>query len=268
LYHFLPGAKTLSISTAGCNLKCGNCSSWKISQQKPEKVKSISFSPSDILEKAQKDDLSIISYAFGEPTAFYEYMVDISKLAKDAGVKNVINTNGFFNHESLKQLCSSIDACNVDLKGINDDFYQMVCGGGVKPVLESIKTLKENGVWVEITNLLIPELNDSEEDITKLVTWIYKNLGADVPLHFTAFYPEYKITKLPATPSSTLEKARRIALGKGLNYVYAQNVEEGQDTHCPSCKEKIIKRDNFNLISSMEKGKCSKCGKEIAGVWD
>ena len=271
LYHFLPGEKSVSIATAGCNLKCSHCQNYDISQCSPEEIRSLNISPEEIITEVNNNKAKIISYTYTEPTIFYEYMLDISKLAKNRDMKNTTVTNGFINPEPLKELCKYLDGSNIDLKSIDDEFYQQVCKGRVEPVLESIKIMKENNVWIEITNLLIPGLNDSTEQIEALATWIHKNLGKDVPVHFTAFYPTYKLTNLPRTSIETLKRARKIALGKGLNYVYTGNLEdeEGNNTYCPKCKKLLVKRNMFSVIeNNIKNSKCIECDEVIPGIWN
>ena len=252
VYHFLPGKKTLSIATVGCNLKCGFCQNWQISQCKPENAKNLIIKPEEVVNQAVKNKLKIISYTYTEPTIFYEYMLDIAKLAKKKRIKNITVTNGFINPAPLNLLCDYLDASNIDLKAFDEDFYEMTCKARLKPVLESIKLMKSRGVWIELTNLIIPGLNDSVEKISKLVDWIEKNLGKDVPLHFSAFYPQYKMFNLPKTGEEILKKARRIAMGKGLRYVYTGNIddEEGNNTYCPKCKKLLIKR-RYTLLQKI-----------------
>ena len=269
LYHFLPGEKALSIATAGCNLSCGFCQNWEISQCSPDKIRSLSLKAEDIIKEAKENKARIISYTYTEPTIFYEYMLDIAKLAKKARIKNATVTNGFINPEPLNELCKYLDASNIDLKSIQPEFYRHVCGARLEPVLEAIKIMHKKGVWIELTNLLIPGLNDSIEDINKLVDWVRK-LSRDIPLHFTAFYPTYKMLNLPPTSKEILKKARRIALSKGLHYVYTGNVQddEGNNTYCPNCKKMLIKRNGFLIIeNNIKKGECPNCDEKIAGVW-
>jgi pyruvate formate lyase activating enzyme len=269
LYHFLPGQQALSIATAGCNLSCGHCQNWEISQQGPDIVNSLSLKPLEVIKEAKRERAKIISYTYTEPTIFYEYMLDIAKLAKKQGIKNTTVTNGFINKEPLNKLCKYLDGSNIDLKSMEDEFYRQVCGGRLEPVLEAIKIMKEKGVWIELTNLIIPGLNDSALGIEKLVNWVRRNLGKDIPIHFTAFYPTYKLKDLPRTPTTTLEKARNIAMSKGIKYVYTGNIDDdkGSNTICPKCKEVVIKRRFFHVIENkLKKGKCP-CGEDIAGVW-
>lgn len=270
LYHFLPDSLAYSIATPGCNLSCKHCQNWQISQAKPEDIRSLSFKPEEVIKNAIESKCKSIAYTFTEPTIALEYMLDIAKLAKKARIKNTTVTNGFINPEPLNELCKWIDASNIDLKSIDDEFYRRVCKARLEPVLEAIKIMHKKKVWIEITNLIIPGLNDSDEDINKLVDWVKKNLGRDVPLHFTAFYPTYKMLNLPGTSLETLRKARRIALAKGLNYVYTGNLhdDEGNNTYCPKCKKMLIKRNGFLVIeNNIKKGKCTFCNSKIAGFW-
>ncbi len=270
LYHFLPGEKTLTIATAGCNLSCGFCQNWEISQCNPSKVRSLQLKPEQVVEEAKKEKVKIISYSYTEPTIFYEYMLDIAKLAEKKRIKNVTVTNGFINPLPLQELCKYLDGSNIDIKSMNDEFYRRVCGGRLEPVLEAIKIMHKKGVWIEVTNLIIPGLNDSIDEINRLVDWVKKNLGRDVPLHFTAFYPTYKMLNLPRTSKEILRKARNIALAKGLHYVYTGNIQddEGNNTYCPRCKELLIKRAGFLIVENkLQKGKCFNCKEKIAGVW-
>jgi pyruvate formate lyase activating enzyme len=270
LYHFLPGQKALSIATVGCNLKCKHCQNWQISQLIGEDINSEKMIPKQVIKKAKQENVKIISYTYTEPTIFYEYMLDIAKLAKQQGIKNTIVSNGFINPKPLKQLCKYLDAANIDIKSMSDGFYKKTCGAKLNPVLETLKILKKQRIWIEITNLLIPGLNDKEQDIKKLVRWIRNNLGVEVPIHFTAFYPCYKLSHLPPTSIETLKKARDIALEKGIKYVYTGNLpdEHGNDTFCPKCGSVLIKRKLFSIIeNNIKKGKCINCNIKIKGFW-
>lgn len=270
LYHFLPGQLTFSIATVGCNLACKHCQNWQISQARPKDVPTLTLTPKAVVDKTKKI-CKTISYTYTEPTIFYEYMIDCAKLAKKQGIKNTIVSNGFINQKPLTELYKYIDGVNIDLKSIDNTFYKDVCSGQVQPVLDSLITLKNKGIWIEITNLLIPGLNDKEKDIKKLINWIKKNLGKDTPLHFTAFYPCYKLMNLPPTNVETLRKARKLAIDAGLHYVYTGNLpnEEGNTTFCPKCKKELIKRSGFTVIeNNIIKGKCRFCNEKIAGVWE
>lgn len=270
LYHFMPGERAISIATVGCNLSCKFCQNWEISKAKPEKYPYEKLSPEKVVEETLKAGCKIISYTYTEPTVFYEYMLDIAKLARKKGIKNVIVSNGFINPEPLKELCEYIDGANIDLKSINPEFYEKICEARLKPILEALKILKQNNVWVEITNLLISGKNDSQEGIKKLSEFV-KSLGKDTVLHFSAFYPCYKMLDVPRTPEETVKKAREIALKAGLNYVYTGNIldEEGSTTFCPKCKRPLVKRQGFYVLqNNIEKGKCSFCKTGIAGMWE
>ncbi len=269
-YHFLPGQKALSIATVGCNLKCEHCQNWQISQLIGEDISSEKISPEQVIKKARQENVKIISYTYTEPTIFYEYMLDIAKLAKKQGMKNTIVSNSFINPKPLKQLLPFIDSANIDLKSMSDDFYKKTCGARLNPILESLKILKQNRIWIEITNLLIPTLNDSEKDIKKLVRWIKNNLGTEVPIHFTAFYPTYKLSYLPSTNIKTLKKARRIALEQGIKYVYTGNLpdEDGNNTFCYKCGSVLIKRRLFSITeNNIKQGRCKYCNIKIKGFW-
>lgn len=267
LYHFLPGEKTMSFGAAGCNLHCLFCQNWEVSQGFPEGIRALNLSPQEAVRYSKKMNSKIISYTYTEPTIFYEYMNDTAKLAKRAGMKNVMVSNGFTNPEPIKKIGGLIDAVNIDVKG-DDKFYREITGAWLEPIKEALKLYKKNGVWIEITNLLIPGKNDSQKQIKDLVDWIAKNLGKDTPLHFSAFWPTHRLRDVPSTTLKTLKMARRIGMKK-LNYVYTGNLpdEEGNNTYCPSCKDVLIRRVGFSVIeNNIKNGKC-KCGKKIAGVW-
>lgn len=271
LFHFLPGSKTFSLATVGCNLKCKFCQNWQISQASVEDVTAVYASPEEVVKKAGDSGSPVIAYTYTEPTIFYEYMYDIARLAKKAGLKNVMHSAGFINEEPLRKLCPYLDAANIDLKGFNDRFYAEMTLGRLDDVLRTLKILKEEGVWVEVTNLLIPGINDSEQDIQKLCQWIADNLGKETPVHFSRFLPLYKLQYLSPTPVSALEKAKKIANETGLKYVYIGNVEgtEGEDTYCPQCGKKIIDRASFVITAiNVVEGKCGYCGVKIDGVWE
>lgn len=270
LYHFLPGTMSFSIGMAGCNLRCLHCQNWEMSQKGPEDIPTVDVKAGKIMKEALKSDCPSISYTYSEPLVSYEYILEIAKLAKKEGVRNIIVSNGFINPEPLKELCRYIDGANIDLKSIKEGFYKDVCGARTQPILETLKILKQKKIWIEVTNLLIPTLNDRTNEIEELVYWIKENLGIDTPLHFSAFYPSYKLIKLPATSITILKKARNLALDAGLKYVYTGNFPdmEGSTTFCPKCKKAIIKRQGFNITENcIDKGKCQ-CGEKIAGIWN
>lgn len=269
LYHFMPGEKAMSIATVGCNLHCKQCQNWQISQIKPEYNPYISLTPEEVVSKTIESECKIIAYTYTEPTVFYEYMLDIAKLARKQGIKNVIVSNGFINAEPLKELCKYIDGANIDLKALSEKFYKEICDGKLKPVLKAIEILHENKIWTELTNLIIPTFNDKESEIKKLAQWV-KNLDKNIPLHFSAFYPTYKLTNLEATPAEKVKEARQIALKLGLKHVYAGNIddEEGNTTFCPKCRKPLIIRQGYYIFKNyIKNGKCKFCNKKIDGVW-
>ena len=268
--HFLPGTLAFSIATAGCNLHCLYCQNWTISQKRPEEVDSISLPPEEVVKYALKAGSRSIAYTYSEPNIFYEYMLDTAKAARPKGLRNVVISNGYINPDPLRELCHAVDAIRVDLKGFSEEFYQKVCFGSLAPVLESIKIIHQEGIWLEIVNLVVPTLNDDEGMLREMARWIVKNLGPDVPVHFSRFYPMYKLTKLPPTPVETLEKARAIAMEEGINYAYIGNVpgHPASHTYCPACGKAIIKRTGFEVTEyHIVDGKCEFCGHPIPGVW-
>lgn len=268
LFHFLPGSSSLSIGTFGCNLACRHCQNWTISRATPPEAFE-EVSPELLVEKAIDSGCESISYTYNEPTIFYEYVLDTAKLAKKKKIKNVIVTNGFINQTPLKEQSRYIDAANVDLKAFNEKFYKEVCFAELKPVLETLKFLSKTKVWFEITNLIIPTKNDDFEEIRKMCEWIKEELGTNYPLHFSAFYPCYKMMNVPPTPSETLIKARKIALDVGLKHVYTGNIADidGSTTYCPKCKKPMIKRINFSVTQNNLKNKRCSCGYKLAGIW-
>lgn len=270
-YHFLLGSRAYSIATSGCNFFCDFCQNWQISQKRDNGLESEEseeiVSPEKVVELAKQSGCKSISYTYTEPTIFYEYMLDIAKLAKKAGLKNTVVSNGYINEKPLRELCKVIDAANIDLKGFSEEFYKQSCKATLAPVLKSLKTLKEEGVWLEITNLIIPGRNDSPEMIEKMSAWIAKELGKDTPLHLSAFHPDYKLTDASPTPRATLEKAHNIAK-KHLDHVYLGNISGETNTFCGKCGEIVIRRGMMHVNeNNLKDGCCQKCGKAISGVW-
>ncbi|MBU2026898.1 MAG: AmmeMemoRadiSam system radical SAM enzyme, partial [Proteobacteria bacterium] len=270
LFHVLPGTTSFSLATAGCNFQCKFCQNWAISQASPEDLYNYDFPPELVVKKAREMRARSVAYTYVEPVIFFEYMLDTGRLVKEAGLLNVCHSNGFINPAPLRDLCRVLSAANIDLKGFSDSFYRKLCGGELNPVLETLKTLKREKIHLEITNLVIPTENDQTAALKTMCLWVKKELGADTPLHFSRFYPLYKLQSLPPTPVSTLEKARSIALAAGLEYVYIGNVpgHEGENTFCPNCAKKIIRRTGY-MVGEMHlnNGKCGYCGKPIAGIW-
>jgi pyruvate formate lyase activating enzyme len=269
-FHVLPSTTSFSLATVGCNFQCKFCQNWEISQASPEDVYSYDVPPEMIVKNAKEVGAHSVAYTYVEPTIFYEYMIDICQLAKKVGLLNVCHSNGFINPEPLKNLCKVMDAANVDLKGFTEAFYRDVCSGELAPVLETLKILKKEKVHLEITNLVIPTQNDDLSGLKEMCLWIKKELGADTPIHFSRFYPLYKLRSLPPTPVSTLEKARSTALSSGLEYVYIGNIpgHDGEHTFCPKCKKVLIQRTGYMVGENhLRDGKCQYCGKPIPGIW-
>ncbi|OGW82808.1 MAG: AmmeMemoRadiSam system radical SAM enzyme [Omnitrophica bacterium RIFCSPLOWO2_01_FULL_45_10] len=270
LYHFLPGTPVFSIATAGCNFRCKYCQNWQISQSPPEETENIRLSPQNLIDQTAKSNCPTIAYTYTEPSIFYEYMLDTAKAAKTAGIRNIYHSNGSLNPKPVEELSYYLDAANIDLKGFTQDFYTEVCAGYLDTVLNTLKTLKRNKVWVEITNLVIPTLNDDMKKIQEMSAWIKDNLGEDTPLHFSRFWPQYKLTNLSPTSVETLENAKRTAEEAGLKYVYVGNVpgHPSEDTYCANCKEPLIKRSGYIVLgNNVAGGKCKFCGALISGVW-
>jgi pyruvate formate lyase activating enzyme len=268
--HVLPGTTSFSLATAGCNFQCKFCQNWEISQASPEDVYGYDVPPELIVSRAKEIGARSVAYTYVEPMIFYEYMSDISLLVKKAGLLNVTHSNGFINPAPLKNLCKVLDAANIDLKGFTEDFYRELCGGELSPVLETLKTLKKEKVHLEITTLIIPTKNDEMSVIKEMCLWIKKELGEDTPIHFSRFYPLYKLKTLPPTPVSTLDKAREVALSAGLEYVYVGNIpgHAGENTFCPKCKKMVIQRTGYMVGEiHLKDGKCRYCGKPISGIW-
>jgi pyruvate formate lyase activating enzyme len=270
LFHILPGTTSFSLATAGCNFHCKFCQNWEISQAAPEDVYSFEVPLELMVKRAKEVGARSVAYTYAEPTIFYEYMIDIGILAKKSGLLNVYHSNGFINPVPLKNLCKVLDAANIDLKGFTENFYRELCSGELNPVLETLKTLKQEKVHLEITNLIIPTKNDEMSMVKEMCLWVKKELGADTPIHFSRFYPLYKLKTLPQTPVSTLDKARAVALSTGLEYVYVGNVpgHGGENTFCPNCKKMVIQRTGYMVGEiNLRAGKCRYCGKPIPGIW-
>jgi len=237
LNHFYPRSFIFSLATTGCNFRCLNCQNWEISQRKPEEVDHFELFPEDAVREAEQRNVPAIAYTYSEPITYYEYVYDTAKIAKERGLKNVLVSNGYINREPLVRLCSHMDGANINLKSFDDEVYQCLNGGTLGPVMETFKTLHEQGVWFEMTTLVVPTYTDDPEMIKRMCGWILKDLGPDYPLHLLRFFPHYKLTRLPLTPVPTLEKLREVALGEGIRYVYLGNVpgHEATHTYCHHC---------------------------------
>jgi pyruvate formate lyase activating enzyme len=272
LNHFLPGTNILSFGTAGCNLGCKFCQNWSMSKAKLDDLNSLEATPEDVVNIAKRYSTPSIAYTYNDPTIFGEYVIDISKIAREEGIKSVMVTAGYIDKEARKDVYKYIDAANVDLKGFTERFYWKNTYSHLNDVLDTLIWLKnETDVWFEITTLIIPDENDSPEEIKNECDWILINLGENVPLHFTAFHPDFKMRDKDRTPEKTLTNARKIATDLGIKFCYVGNIHnlEGQTTYCPNCKEKLIKRNWHSVLSNnLKNGKCRKCGQKIEGVFD
>jgi len=266
LFHFYPGSLSLSLGSVGCNFRCPYCQNWTISQADLDEIGTRDIPPEKAMEMAQENLCQSISWTYNEPTMWFEYTYDSAKLAQKNDLKTVYVTNGYMSEESLDLISPYLDAANVDLKGMSDKFYQELCQARLEPVLENIQTMHDNGIHIEITNLVIPGYNDSEEDLKALVEFV-ADVGVEIPLHFTRFYPHYHMKQVPPTPVATLEKAQKMAMETGIKYVFVGNVpgSDGENTYCPECQELLIRRDGFSIgANNLKKDKkCPACGAKI-----
>jgi pyruvate formate lyase activating enzyme len=270
LNHFLPGSSVLSFGTAGCNLACKFCQNWDISKSREVDTLADAASPEQIADAAVAAGCQSVAYTYNDPVIFAEYAMDIADACRARGIQSVAVTAGYIHDAPRRALYAKMDAANVDLKGFTDDFYVKLCGARLQPVLDTLVHLKEEtDVWLEVTTLLIPTKNDGDEELKRMVDWYLNHLGPDVPLHFTAYHPDYKLTDLPRTPAATLHRARDIALAAGLHYVYTGNVvdTEGGTTYCPGCCAALIVRDWHAILSYAlrDDGRCPHCGTLVAG---
>lgn len=269
-FHILPGSLSYSIATAGCNLHCKFCQNWEISQARPEKTYNYDLPPEKVVAAARENGCPSIAYTYVEPIIFYEYMTEVARLAKKAGILNVCHSAGYVNLEPLKQLVQVLDAACIDLKAFDSRFYQDLVGAQLGPVLETLKNLSRQRVHLEIVNLVIPQFNDKPETITKMCAWIAAELGPLTPLHFSRFYPLYKMLNHYPTPASTLEKARDLALEAGLKYVYIGNLpgNPAESTFCHNCGKRLIERTGYQIGEvKMKDGACAHCSTKIPGIW-
>jgi len=271
LLHFLPGSKAFSVATAGCNLACLNCQNWSISQKSPEETQNYDLLPGKLVESCLENKCESIAYTYSEPITFYEYTFDSSTLARQAGIKNVLVSAGYINREPLLKLCKVTDAANIDLKSFSNEIYIKLNGGKLQPILDTLVTMKKEGVWLEITNLIVPSWTDDLDMIKRMCGWLAENGFVENPLHFSRFQPLYKLTQLPPTPVAVLKNAREIALNEGLKHVYIGNVPglDAENTVCPKCKKNVVERRGFSILQNhIANGKCKFCGTPVAGVWN
>jgi len=270
LYHFLPGSKIYSIGTAGCNLACLNCQNWEISQSSPTETKNYDLKPHKVVENCKNKNCNSIAYTYSDPVAFYEYTLETAKIAKSEGIKNILVSAGYIHEKPLLEWCKYIDGANIDLKSFSNETYEMLNAGTLEPVLNTLKILRDEGIWLEITNLVVPNWTDDLDMIKEMCDWLANNGFQNYPLHFSKFYPQYKLTNLPVTPLNTLTQAKDIALKAGLNYVYIGNVpgNDYANTYCPNCNKKIIDRKGYKILQmDVTNNKCDHCQEIIAGVW-
>jgi pyruvate formate lyase activating enzyme len=271
LFHFLPGTGILSIATVGCNLHCMNCQNWAISQANPEDTLAAELMPDEVPTLAERMDCRSVAYTYTEPVIFYEYTLDSCRRVREAGLRNALVTAGYINEAPLRRLCEYVDAANIDLKSISDRFYRDVCAGSLVPVLNTLEVSKSMGVLVEVTNLVIPTLNDRDEDLAGLCRWLVRHLGKETPLHFSRFFPQHQMRNLPATPPETLNRAQAIAESEGLCFVYIGNLmqEDAETTYCPSCGKRLVGRSRYTIYeNNIRAGRCAECQAEVYGIWD
>lgn len=269
-FHFHPGTMALSLATAGCNVNCKFCQNWEISQARPEDTPNMGLSPQDIIGQAIDKQIPTIAYTYSEPTVWYEYMYDIAKLAREKSLNSVVISNGFIEKQPLADLLPHISAYKIDLKSIREDYYRDVVRGELKPVLERLVQVRASGVLLEIVNLVVPTLNDREDDFRQLARWVKSNLGADVPVHYSQFYPKYLLKNLPPTPQATLEMAHDVSRTEGLEYVYLGNLpgHPAESTYCPQCGELLIKRLGLSVLqNNLHGNECPKCHHIVPGIF-
>lgn len=269
IFHYYPTTTALSIATAGCNFVCKFCQNWEISQKRPEQVKSMTFFPKTVVETARQRNCKTIAHTYTEPVIFFEYMLDCAIEGKQRGVPNVMISNGFIQEKPMRELCKYLGAVKIDLKAFTDKFYKEICDGQLKPVLNTLEVLKDEGIWFEIVVLIIPTLNDTKEEIDAMTKWIVKTLGPDVPIHFSRYYPTFMLKNIPPTPPETLMRAHKIARNNGMKFAYVGNMlSEAENTYCPSCNNVLIERLRYNVnIKGLKKNKCKYCKETIPGVF-
>lgn len=266
LFHFYPGSSALSFGTVGCNFSCEFCQNYTISQAKVGDIPLRSLSPEEVVQLVERYHSGGVAWTYNEPTIWHEFTYDASKLVKKKGFYSVYVTNGYINEEPLRELSPYLDAMNIDLKSISDDFYRKLCRGRRDPVLDTCKLAKELGIHLELTNLVIPGYNDDPKEIRELCKWVVENLGTDVPLHFSRFHPDYNMREVPSTPLETLSKAYDIATEEGLRFIYLGNIphDERENTYCPNCGRLVIERWGFSVgLKNLKDGSCAFCGEDL-----
>jgi len=269
-FHVLPGAQALSYATAGCNVECKFCQNWEISQFRPEQVRAQYLPPETLAATAKSNGVPLLSATYSEPVVFWEYVRDTARAGRALGVRSTVVSNGYIQEQPLKDVLPHLAAMKVDLKSFREPFYRDVVRGELKPVLKAIETIRASSAWLEIVVLLIPGLNDSEEEVRDLSRWVKATLGPEVPVHLTRFHPTYRLTNLPPTPLDTLERAWAVAKGEGLHFAYLGNVpgHAGESTFCPGCGGRLIRRVGFEVLENrLAAGTCPDCKRTIPGVW-
>ena len=270
LFHVMPGSSSFSIATVGCNFRCRHCQNYSISQLRPgASVTGVERTPQEIVQRAMNANCRSISYTYTEPTIFFEFAYDTARLARDAGLANIFVTNGYITKEALATIAPVLDAANIDLKGFSEEFYRDIVHARLSEVLDSIVEYRKQGIWIELTTLIIPGLNDSDAELQGIASFIVTNLGVDTPWHVSSFYPTYLLTDRLSTPVATLRKAREIGIAAGLHHVYEGNVpgKGGENTFCPSCSTLLIERYGFAIgTNRVRNGACPDCGVALAGI--
>ncbi len=269
-FHVRPGSRALSYATAGCNVECKFCQNWEISQFRPEQVGSVWMPPDAMVMAARRAGAPLVAATYSEPVIFWEYVRDVSKAARKAGIGSLVVSNGSIQEKPLLEVLPLLEAYKVDLKSFRERFYREVVRGELRPVLDTLERIRKAGVWLEIVVLIVPTLNDSDAEIRDLARWVKASLGPDVPVHFSRFHPTYRLTNLPPTPVATLDRLWKLAKAEGLEFVYVGNVpgHPGESTDCPGCGARLIHRIGYRVLENrLKKGRCPDCGRVIPGVW-
>jgi len=269
-FHVVPGSSIFSFSTAGCNMECKNCQNWQLSQSRPEQLPASHLPPAALVEVARSNRLSFIAGTYGEPVVFAEYLLDVARAGNEQNLRTTMVTAGLINRQPMIDLCRELAAVKVDLKSMREEFYQRNCAGELRPVLNTIELVKNQGVWLEIVYLVVPTLNDSEQEIRDLARWVRTHVGPEVPLHFSRFHPQYRLRNLPPTPYETLDRCHGIARAEGLHYVYVGNLPRhpAESTYCPQCEQLLIGRRGHAITENhIQQGRCEFCQHVIPGLW-
>jgi pyruvate formate lyase activating enzyme len=270
LFHYLPGSPAFSVATAGCNVSCKFCQNWDISQALPEQLRAEDLPPGKIAQLAAQCGCPTIAFTYGEPVVFCEFLMDAADAGHEAGIRSIVVSNGYIRDEPLRAAYGKMDAVKIDLKAFSESFYRKIVAGQLKPVLDTLVKLRSLDKWLEIVYLVVPTLNDSDQEFHGLASWVKANLGTEVPLHFSQYHPEYLLKNLPVTPVATLERAKAIADAEGLHYVYIGNIpgHPGENTYCPQCKRMLVERSGFEIRRMLIRNNaCPFCMQTIPGVW-